>query len=347
MAEKMSKDEFLEQIRVKHRQLERYLFYFERGSNGAFVASNRPKFGREEMLEPGVVGEWSVKELLAHLIAREQRFLNWYGAGLRGDVPEAPVVKVSRDGFEALVLEIEKYRSHSLEDILAEFMTSFEQVLATVQTIPEADLFAPGRFAWTEDLTLADYIAANTFHRYDWAKRQIRHWKTKHTGKQLNKDIILEKIRAERRRLEKNLAELNADEMIQPGVVGEWSVKDLLAHLVDWEQRFLRWYDEGLCGLTPETPEPGLTWRDLDILNQRIFGKHRHRPLDDVLAEFHASYQQVLKTIEAMPEEDLIDPDRFEWRAGNPLWTMAAANTSNHYRWAKTQLRKWLRARNV
>jgi hypothetical protein len=34
-------------------------------------------------------------------------------------------------------------------------------------------------------------------------------------------------------------------------------------------------------------------------------------------------------------------------KAGSPLWVMAAANTSNHYRWAKTQLRKWLRARNA
>lgn len=291
MTENMSRDELLQQIRIKHRQLERYLFYFERGSNGAFVASNRPRFGREEMLEPGVVGEWSVKELLAHLIAREQRFLNWYEAGLWGDVPEAPVVKASQDDFEAWGAEIEEYRSHSLEDILAKFMTSFEQVLATVRAISEADLFAPGRFARTEDLTLADYIAADTFHCYDWVKKQIRRWKTRHTGKQLNKDIILERIRVERRRLEKNLAELSEDEMLQPGVVGEWSVKDLLAHLVDWEQRFLRWYDEGLRGLIPETPEPGLTWQDLDILNQRIFEKHRHRALDDVLAEFHASYQ--------------------------------------------------------
>ena len=158
--------------------------------------------------------------------------------------------------------------------------------------------------------------------------------------KQMTKDDLLENIRVERRRLENNLAALSKDEMTQPGVVGEWSVKDLLAHLVDWEQRFLGWYEAGLRGEVPETPAPGLTWGQLHILNRQIFEKHRHRSLDDVLAEFHVSYQQTLATVQTISEEDMFAPGRYAWTEGETLAGYIAANTGNHYRWAKTRLRK-------
>jgi hypothetical protein len=54
------------------------------------------------------------------------------------------------------------------------------------------------------------------------------------------------------------------------GVVGDWSVKDIVARLVDWEQRFIGWYDAGLRGEVPEVPAPGIVWDELDILNKEL-----------------------------------------------------------------------------
>ena len=51
------KDRLIENILVKRRQLKRYLFYFEKDEDGVFVASDRTKFGRQEMSQPGFVGE--------------------------------------------------------------------------------------------------------------------------------------------------------------------------------------------------------------------------------------------------------------------------------------------------
>lgn len=39
-------------------------------------------------------------------------------------------------------------------------------------------------------------------------------------AKQISKDELLKDIRTERRRLEKNLSTLSAEDMIQPGVTG-------------------------------------------------------------------------------------------------------------------------------
>jgi hypothetical protein len=160
-------------------------------------------------------------------------------------------------------------------------------------------------------------------------------------AKQTAKAQLLKDIRRERRRLEQNLSGLSAQDMSRPGVTGEWSVKDILAHLVAWERLLLEWYGAGLRGESPNTSPVGMSRKAMDALNQHIFEQNRERGLDDVLAEFHASFQEVLAVAETMPEEELFARGRFDWTG---RWTLAdyvAGNTCNHYAWANGQVRKW------
>ncbi|MFX0055306.1 MAG: ClbS/DfsB family four-helix bundle protein [Promethearchaeota archaeon] len=157
------------------------------------------------------------------------------------------------------------------------------------------------------------------------------------------KDSIIERIHVERRRLEKNLASLSDEDMLVPGVIAEWSVKDIMAHLFDWEQRFLGWYKAGLQGEVPETPAPGLKWSQLHILNQEVFEKHRNRILEDVKAEFQSSYERLLEAINGIPEEDLFEVGRFEWTGAENIAGYILANSANHYRWAKTRILRWIK----
>ena len=76
--------------------------------------------------------------------------------------------------------------------------------------------------------------------------------------------------------------------------MGDWSVKDILAHLVDWEQRFIAWYKAGQKGETPETPAPGFTWRELPKLNQEGYERHKNDKLENVLDQSEKSYQEIL-----------------------------------------------------
>jgi hypothetical protein len=75
-------------------------------------------------------------------------------------------------------------------------------------------------------------------------------------SKIVTKAELLAEIRLQRRRLETNLASLTADERCRPGVCGEWSIKDILAHLQAWEQMFMGWYQVGLPRI-PATIMPG------------------------------------------------------------------------------------------
>jgi hypothetical protein len=166
-------------------------------------------------------------------------------------------------------------------------------------------------------------------------------------GEEMSKQLAVETIRSERAALETLLEPLSDHEMTQPGFESDWSVKDILAHIAAWERRMVGWIEESLRGETPSRPAPGTAWDDLDRLNEQIYLQNRDRPLDQVRAEFEASYRESLAAIQGLTEEDLMDPQRFEWRRGDPLWHMVAANTWWHYKEHRETIRNWLQGKRV
>ena len=161
-------------------------------------------------------------------------------------------------------------------------------------------------------------------------------------AEEMTKPKLLANIRAQRERFEAMLAEVDEALMTQPGVVGEWSVKDILAHIAVWEGRMVGWLEQILRGEVPEALAPGQTWDNLDQLNEQTYLENRDRPLEEVLAEFEASFRRAWDGVEAVPEDALLDPDRYPWREGEPVWHIVAANTFWHYPEHGASIRAWL-----
>ncbi len=163
--------------------------------------------------------------------------------------------------------------------------------------------------------------------------------------KPFNKAQLLDDIHKERKALELYLDKLDPDALLYDDVVGDWSAKDVLAHLIEWEQMVLGWYQAGQRGETPILPAPGYKWNQLPALNQHIYEKHRDRSLRDIRAEFSASYQQMLQLIDGLSEAELFSRGHYPWAGNNPLASYINSCTASHYRWAKKEIQKGLRAK--
>ncbi len=131
--------------------------------------------------------------------------------------------------------------------------------------------------------------------------------------------------------------------MIVTGVEGQWSIKDMLMHILVWEKRMVQWVHTALRGEVPEMLPPGLTWDDLDVMNQQTYDEYRETPLAQALSEFRQSFAEAVEVVESIPEDDLLDPDRFPWRQGKPLWQIVAANTFWHYKEHDQTIRAWIK----
>lgn len=158
-----------------------------------------------------------------------------------------------------------------------------------------------------------------------------------------SKEQIVYRLQAERKRLEQTLAGLSQEEMLQPGVVGEWSVKDVLAHLADWEEHFPVWVAASRQGEKPD-PEPGLTWKQLDLLNRRIFERHSHQTLDEVIHYFHSIHEQFMSFVASLADEELLTPGYYKLTGKGTLYSWLIQYVG-HDKWGTTHIRKWLRER--
>jgi hypothetical protein len=95
-----------------------------------------------------------------------------------------------------------------------------------------------------------------------------------------------------------------------------------------------------MSGDAMETTPVGMCQTAMDSINERIYQQNKDRSLADVLAEFHASFRDVMKVIESIPEEDMFGKGRYAWTVKLLLADYIAGNTCSHYAWAKTQIRK-------
>lgn len=157
------------------------------------------------------------------------------------------------------------------------------------------------------------------------------------------KSALMDENRDKYAALEAWLAGLTPEQMVQPGLLGDWSVKDVLAHLHEWHAMLLRWYAAGLRGENPPTPAEGYTWAQLPVLNKRIYETYRDRSLEEVITKFRTSHQELQVLIDSLSEEDLFTPGLYGWMRQNKLSAYFKSCGSSHYHWALTEMRKGLK----
>ena len=157
------------------------------------------------------------------------------------------------------------------------------------------------------------------------------------------KEDLLKAIDLEFGKLTALLDTLDENQFQQAGVCGEWSAKDILAHLHAWGQMVLKWYRTGVRGEPVKTPAEDLKWSQLPILNQRIYEQYRAVPLDYIQSLFNATHKEMLATINAIPETDLVTPDAFSWTNETTLLSYFVSCTASHYHWATDKIRRWVK----
>jgi hypothetical protein len=81
---------------------------------------------------------------------------------------------------------------------------------------------------------------------------------------------------------------------------------------------------------------------EMDALNAQFYQENKSRPLNEVLIDFRTTYLQIMDIIQAMPEDDLINPQKFSWTQGRPLLDLVAGDTYEHYQEHIKQIQEWL-----
>ncbi len=168
----------------------------------------------------------------------------------------------------------------------------------------------------------------------------------------MKKRRYLHHLLAERDKFERLLNELGFSRLITtPGVTGQWSVKDIIAHIMSYEQYTADRMAEILHG---EIYQPASTEPALEIFLEKfgypdfgspllgassstdwIIEKYRNIALEDVVAHEIQAFNGIINAIENLSEEQL---DRYH------LFEQVTNNTYLHYREHSLDIERWLAA---
>ena len=120
-------------------------------------------------------------------------------------------------------------------------------------------------------------------------------------------------------------------ELTEPGVTGEWSVRDIVSHVTTWEQEALTHLPTILKGEKP--PRYSITHGGINAFNRAMTEQNRSLGLAEVRRQAKDTHRRLLSFIETVPED--------QFRSETPFRHRLRLDTYSHYRKHADAIRKW------
>jgi hypothetical protein len=130
---------------------------------------------------------------------------------------------------------------------------------------------------------------------------------------------------------QESYAGLSDLQLTEPGVTGEWSVRDIVTHVTTWEQEALTHLATILKGEKP--PRYSITHGGINAFNRTMTEQNRGLGLAEVRRQAKDTHRRLLSFIESVPED--------QFRSETPFRHRLRLDTYSHYRKHADAIRKW------
>ncbi len=135
--------------------------------------------------------------------------------------------------------------------------------------------------------------------------------------------------------LKESYADLPDSRLIEPGVVGDWSVKDILAHVTTWEQVALKHLPLIVAG---GTPPRYVTYGGIDAFNARMTEQKRGLSLSEVRMQLDATHRRLVDFIQSAPEVQVARETRFRRRLRLDTYSHYPQHAEGIWEWRERRL---------
>jgi len=126
-------------------------------------------------------------------------------------------------------------------------------------------------------------------------------------------------------------AGLSDAQMTEPGVTGDWSAKDILAHVTTWEEEALKYLPLIIKGGRP--PRYSVMYGGINAFNAQMTEQKRRLPLAVILKQLDETHRRLIDYIHGAPEDQFTRETRFRRRL--------RLDTYSHYPKHARAIRQW------
>lgn len=153
----------------------------------------------------------------------------------------------------------------------------------------------------------------------------------------LSRVDMLQRLDGEYQHINNTFSRLSPQQWLTPNVVGTWSPKDLLAHLVFWTRFPAQELAAAMNG--KHFPHPDGTG---DEINARAVAAFKDSTLDAVRTAFDESYAGLVTLVRSLPDTAFEAGSQFEQQLDDTVHGALANNTYEHWPIHNAQIRAWL-----
>lgn len=187
-----------------------------------------------ELTQTPIYNGWTIKHVLAHLAGWDEYALKTIPLIVANKADELPPLDVDAYNQQSLAARQNK----SLAEILEEFELSHRRLLKLISELDHEEIDKRhqrhGRI-----ITIRSYVI-NILMEHDREHAlEIESWR-KALAETIDPDSIRANLRRCRDEFTRLLDEVNEEEALAQGVVGDWSINEMVGHVADWEQLMLQ-----------------------------------------------------------------------------------------------------------
>ena len=147
----------------------------------------------------------------------------------------------------------------------------------------------------------------------------------------MNRQQLLKQLDTAWTAFKESYAGLSDSQLTEPGVTGDWSVKDIIANVTWWEEEALKHLPLIIKGGRP--PRYSIQYGGIDAFNAQMTEQKRGLSLSDVLRQLDETHRRLIDYVHSAPEEQFTRETRFRRRL--------RLDTYSHYPKHAQVIRAW------
>lgn len=239
---------------------------------------------QREMTDIPVYPEWTIKDILAHIIGWDRRVIAILPLIVNDRAGEVPGVDVADHNARSVAAGREKAVTH----LLAEITETHQQIMALVSELDYREIDRRhqrnGRI-----ITIRSYIIQIMVDHERQHAAEIEAWRAQ-LDEAIDPAAIAANLQQRRDHFMARLEAVDEARALHPHTAGEWSINDVVGHLVDWERLMLQAarhiHDPSQPAVPPHAGSD-------DDFNQFLADRRAGTPWAETLREFRQVQQQV------------------------------------------------------
>jgi hypothetical protein len=146
----------------------------------------------------------------------------------------------------------------------------------------------------------------------------------------MDRQALLKKLDQAWTAFKESFADLTESRLTEPGVMGDWSVKDILAHVTTWEEEALKYLPLILAG---GRPPRYVRYGGIDAFNAKRTEEKRDLSLHEVLRQLDDTHRRLIALVQHTDGAQFQSETRFRHRL--------RLDTYSHYPQHAEAIREW------